>query len=46
MYQKLLKMDYSTLKLELHIMQVQKFGKINLMIPNQIYGHWDVSYMK
>ena len=50
MYQKLRKKVYYTLKQELLIMQgklliiVQKYGKINHMIKNQIYGHWVVFF--
>ena len=43
---KLLKKVYSTLRQELPIMQVQKYGKINLMIKNQMFGLWDVLRMK
>lgn len=32
-------------KLELQIMRAHKFGKINPMIQNRIYGHLDVLYM-
>jgi|JI102314A1RNA_FD_contig_31_2748961_length_212_multi_3_in_0_out_0_1 hypothetical protein len=39
MYQKLLKMDYYIHKQEPHIMQVLKYGKINHMMLNQIFGH-------
>lgn len=39
MFQKLQKMDYFTLKQELLIMQAHKFGKMNHMAQNQIFGH-------
>jgi len=42
MFQKLLRKGYFILRLELLSMQVQKCGKINLMIKNQISGVWDV----
>lgn len=43
---KLLRTDFSTLKQGLLTMPVQKFGRINLMIPSLIFGHLDVLYMK
>ena len=51
MYQKLRKKVYYTLKQELLIMQgklliiVQKYGKINHMIKNQIFGLLVVYFM-
>lgn len=44
MYQKLIikKIKWQELKLELHIMQVRKFGEISHMIVNVIFGRLDV----
>lgn len=33
--------NFAKLKLEHHIMQVRKYGKISLIIKNQIFGHLD-----
>lgn len=46
MCQKWLRRVYCTHKLGRLIMLVQKFGKINLMIVNRIFGLWVVFYMK
>lgn len=46
MYQRLPKKACFTHKLVRRIMLRQKFGKINHMIANQIFGPWDVSFMK
>ena len=36
------KMAYYTHRQEPLIMQVHRYGKISLMIPNLTYGVWDV----
>lgn len=46
MFPKLQNKDCFIHKLELLIMQVLKYGKINLMIVNLIFGHLDVYFMK
>jgi hypothetical protein len=48
MYRKLTNKKISLLKhkQELHIMQVRKFGKINRMIQNVIFGHMVVFCIK
>ena len=48
MYQKYKhnKSKWHTLKQELLIMQVLKFGKMSLMMQDQIFGHLDVSFIK
>ncbi len=46
MFQNWLKKVYFILKLVLHIMRVQKYGKINLMMKSQMFGQLDVSCMK
>ena len=46
MFRKLLKRDFYIHKPVLLIMPVPKFGKINLMTTNLMYGHLDVFFMK
>lgn len=46
MFLKLLKMDYCTHKLVHLTMQVHKYGRINPMMLNLIFGHLAVLYIK
>ena len=46
MFLRLLREVWRGLKLVLHITQVLKFGMIDLMMPNVIYGLLDVLYTK
>jgi hypothetical protein len=42
MFPKLPKGEWLKQKQALHTTPVQKFGRTNHMIPNVIFGHWDV----
>lgn len=46
MFRKLQKTDFYIHKLEHLTMQVLKFGKTNLTMPNQTFGLWDALFMR
>ena len=46
MSQRSLRMAFSTLKLELHIMQAHRYGKMSPMIRSQTSGHSAASFMR